>query len=332
MGADGVLPSNSEFLVLGGTLDLAGHNQTVAFLSSTNTGSPFALNPAGVIASSSTTADSVFTLNSTSTENILAGRILDSVAGGTRTVGLTLTGGGTLTLTNVSTYSGDTTISAGTLVLSNNASIGNSSNIILAAGATLSAELRNNGTVPLNPGQTLKGNGAFNVTGRLINNGTLEFKLNKSGAVLSGDTLNGLTQLTYGGTLQLVLSGDPLDTSDNFQLFHAADYAGSFADIVPAVPASGLAWDTSTLTTDGTLRVKTGPNPTPTNIVMQVTGGQLDLSWPDDYKGWRLETNSVSVASPEFWFVVPGSTLTNRVIVTVDPAEMNVFYRLRLPQ
>ncbi len=66
-------------------------------------------------------------------------------------------------------------------------------------------------------------------------------------------------------------------------------------------------------------------------LTVQVSGDQLDISWP--LAGGRLETqtNSPSAGLSATWFTVPGSTTTNRVIVPIDPANGNVFYRLALP-
>jgi hypothetical protein len=40
------------------------------------------------------------------------------------------------------------------------------------------------------------------------------------------------------------------------------------------------------------------------------------------------QTNAVNVADPTYWFPVPESVLTNRMIFNVDPAQTNVFYQL----
>lgn len=53
----------------------------------------------------------------------------------------------------------------------------------------------------------------------------------------------------------MTLTGEPLADGDEIHLFTFAGASGAFASIVPATPGAGLAWDTSTLTTDGTLRV-----------------------------------------------------------------------------
>jgi autotransporter-associated beta strand protein len=335
IGAAGALPPASALNVWGGTLDLAGFNAQVGYLTSTNTGSPFAQNFTGKIGNSSTTSDSVFTVHSALNNNALTAAIMDSVHGGTRKTGLTLSGGGTLTLGNpTNTYSGDTLISSGTLVLSNAGAILNSANIIIAAGSKLDATLRADQTLTISPVQTLKGDGAITVLGKLVNQGALEFKVSKSGGGLSGDQLQELTDLTYGGSLKLVLSGQPLADGDSIKLFDAGTYQGAFAAITPASPGAGLRWDTSELTASGTLRVATGPATTPPSITFAMEGdGIMKLEWPETHKGWLLQaqTNSVAVGLSDNWVPVNASLTTNRLFIPVDQTQGAVFHRMILP-
>jgi len=180
--------------------------------------------------------------------------IQDSLSGGTRKVGLALLGG-SLTLTNVNTYSGDTTISAGTFSLLGAGSIANSSTISFGNGATLDVSGRIDAGLTVGASQTLRGNGAFNVFGNLTNSGTIELKVNKSGSTLTADSIHGLSQIAYGGTLKIDLSGDPLVGGEVISLFAATGYSGGFASITPASPGPGLAWYRVNLGIDGTLHV-----------------------------------------------------------------------------
>jgi hypothetical protein len=68
-----------------------------------------------------------------------------------------------------------------------------------------------------------------------------------------------------------------------------------------------------------------------TNITFSVTGNQLDLSWPSNYTGWLLQSNSASVKTTNAWSSVPGSAGTNTYGVMISPAQSNVFYRLAHP-
>ncbi len=152
---------------------------------------------------------------------------------------------------------------------------------------------------------------------------------------LSGDQVVGLTSVTYDGTLT-VLNVGGIGAATNgavVKLFDAAACDGSFTETsLPVLPV-GLAWDTSGLA-NGTIQiVQSSINTTPTNLTYSITGDQLDISWPADQIGWRLEgqTNSIDVGMSSNWFTVPDSATTNRVILTVDPANGAVFYRLVYP-
>lgn len=323
MGAHNVFPNTVtlNITVAAAILDLAGFNQSVDTLTGP-----------GIVGNSSTTADSTLTVHPSGL-SLFGGVIRDSVAGGTRKAGLTVSSG-SLTVSSNNTYTGTTTILAGALELLVNGSISNSATINIADGATLNASLRTDGTLTVNPSQTLKGDGAFNVAGSLVNAGTIELKLNKSGATLTNDSINNLSSITYGGTLKLGITASPaLTTSDSFKLFNAGGYGGAFTDLIPA-PGFGLAWDTSTLITDGILRIVTSTVPTTgTNITVAVTGNQMELSWPSEYIGWRLQaqTNALNVGISTNWFEVSGSTTTNHIFMPVNPANGTVFYRMIFP-
>lgn len=324
LGVDNALPTSLtvNITAAAAVFDLGGFNQAIDTLTGP-----------GIIANSSTTSDSTLTVHPSGL-SLFSGSIRDSVAGGTRKVGLTVAGG-ELTLSGTNTYTGDTIIQAGLLELMVGGEIPNTERIHVESGATLSAVLRSDQTLTLNPGQTLAGNGAFNVFGSVTNNGTIELKLNKAGATLSNDSIQNLFGITYGGTLKLNITASPaLTTSDEFPLFSSSSYDGAFIEIIPAAPAPGLAWDTSTLAIDGTLRITTSTvNVNPTNLTFSVSGGEVELSWPESHVGWRLQaqTNSINVGISDNWFTVPGSSSTNRVILAVDPANGTVFYRMVYP-
>ena len=62
-------------------------------------------------------------------------------------------------------------------------------------------------------------------------------------------------------------------------------------------------------------------------------GGQMQLSWPLDHLGWHLETqtNSLNAGPGTNWVVVANSDKTNRVFITILPANGSAFFRLVYP-
>lgn len=337
LGIDDALPNNVPFSMGQATgtnaiFDLNGFNQQLGTLSSVE----YANIP--IIANSSTTSDSVLSL---ADGGAYAGLIQDSISNGTHKVGLTILSGAPnpQQLSRVCTYSGPTTLQGGgRLSLVGSGSIPNSTPIELASGAFIDVRSKSDSTLTVQSTQTLRGDGTFFVNGNLASQGTIELKLNKSGDTLTNDKIGiiGLEyQITYGGTLKLDLSGDPLDSTDTFQLFDAGpgQYAGAFSSIVPSTPGPGLAWNTSSLTTDGTLKIDVNIPTTPINITFAVVSGgtELEVAWPEAYKGWTLQgqTNALSVGITTTWHDVPDSAATNRVYLPIDPANGSVFHRLR---
>ena len=72
------------------------------------------------------------------------------------------------------------------------------------------------------------------------------------------------------------------------------------------------------------------PSGVPTNIVWQVNGGQLQLSWPQDHTGWSLQaqTNAPGAGLGTDWVTLPNSGSTNQTSISMDPAVGSVFFRL----
>jgi len=297
MGADSVFPTNAFVnFTAAANLDLGGYSQQIAGLNGTNA--------AFIVGSSSTTSDSTLSINATFPSTNW-GVIQDSLSGGTRKVGLGLLGG-SLTLTNINTYSGDTTISAGTLYLLGAGSIANSGTVNIGAGAALDVSGRLDGSLTVGANQTLKGDGAFNVVGNLTNNGTIELKLTKSGSTLTSDSVQGASQIAFGGTLKLDLNGDPLANGDTFALFSATGYSGAFPTFIPSTPGPGLAWYGGTLTFDGKISVLSVPlatatSVTGTNITVIGNHGPSSLTY--------VVIASINVTSPrDFWLPISTNT------------------------
>ncbi len=178
LGADNALPATVDLLMgqanSTGIFDLAGFDQEIDTFS-VNAGSPANLQ---FVVNRSTASDSILTFNGGS--STFAGIIQNSVAGGTRTVGLTVAGG-SLTLSGVNTYSGATTVNGGTLLVSGSIA---ASAVTVNSGGTLGGS-GTTGTVTVNSGGTL----APGSSPSIINTGNLSLA---AGGIYSVE-LNGLT-------------------------------------------------------------------------------------------------------------------------------------------
>jgi len=267
--------------------------------------------------------------------------------------GLTKSGAGKLTLNGNHTFTGITTISQGTLALGAAGTIPNSTQIILTNNSALDVTGRSDGTLTLSSGKILRGNGSIlgNVTaasgatvspgfsiGALVVSGTLTFQASSTNVMElnatthTNDLITGLTSVNYGGRLVLTNLSGTLAAGDSFKLFSSGSYNGSFTSITVPTLNGNLIW-TNKLTIDGTLAVISPVNSTPTNITASVIGGALQLSWPADHIGWRLEaqTNNLTAGLNTNWFTVSGSSETNQILLPINPANGSVFWRLAYP-
>ncbi|HSY19405.1 MAG TPA: autotransporter-associated beta strand repeat-containing protein [Candidatus Acidoferrales bacterium] len=239
-----------------------------------------------------------------------------------------------LILAATNNYSGTTTVNGGTVLvegISGTNSISVTGGLLGGIGFIRGA-VTTSGGGNLSPGDANMVLATLIISNRLTLGGTCTMDADKTGSTFTSDVITNITTLTLGGTLALNLTGDTLVAGDSFKLFSFASASGAFTSITPSQPADGLQWDTSHLTTDGTLGV-TAVNATPAPIMATVSGNQLTLSWPADHTGWRLQvqTNTLSSGLGSNWVDVAGSTLVNSIQFTLNPVNGTVFYRMVYP-
>jgi len=75
------------------------------------------------------------------------------------------------------------------------------------------------------------------------------------------------------------------------------------------------------------------PSNVSTNLSFQDSDNQLQVSWPADHLGWRLQiqTNSPNEGLGSNWVTIPDSTNATVANIPVDPANGSVFFRLIYP-
>jgi autotransporter-associated beta strand protein len=248
---------------------------------------------------------------------------------------ITNVGSGIVTLSGITNdYTGATVVLGGTLRV--NGGLLNSP-VSVAAGATLGGTGTIYTPVILEAGSTLAPAtatiGMLAVSNDLTIAGNVFFKLRRNQAQ-SNDlaVVSGL--LTNSGTGTIILSnlGPGLVTGDTFRLFSQPLANGSALTISPTV---GITW-TNRLAWDGTVAVTYAPPLVSTNppyLTNIVVGGNLNLSWPADHLGWRLEvqTNQLTVGLATNWVTWPGSTTNTSESIPVLPGNPSVFFRLVYP-
>jgi autotransporter-associated beta strand protein len=245
--------------------------------------------------------------------------------------GLMKIGQGILTLSGANTYTGDTMIGTGTLLLSGSL-LGNGT-VWVTNNGTLSGNGIINGPVNVGSNAVLAvGNtsiGALTISNSLTfaAGATNNVRLNK----LTGtnDTVQGLTQVNYEGTLMVTNLGGTLALNDKFKLFGADSYVGNFSTLVLPTLSAGLGWSNS-LAVDGSIQVVSGVNTNSPMLTNSFSGGVLTLSWPTDHSGWELQaqTNALNVGLNTNWVTIPGSDMVTSTNFVINPQNPTVFYRL----
>jgi fibronectin-binding autotransporter adhesin len=261
-----------------GVFDLNGKNEGFRALIGTG----------GTVRNDAASTTSALTLGESSiiTDSFTySGAIVD----GAGTTSLTKTGAGTQTLNGTNTYTGNTTINGGTLALGAGGSIASSSQIIVGATTTLDVTATGGWTVGAS--QTLSGPGTvignttitgdlrpgsspgtLTITGNLGLNSDSDLFIELGGTgILDFDRLLVSGQLSASGNIlvSLVNSFNPA-VNDSFQIATFTGFAGTGAtfDFLGAPLDSGLSWDTSSFSTNGTITVI----PEPASVLLAALG------------------------------------------------------------
>jgi autotransporter-associated beta strand protein len=246
-----------------------------------------------------------------------------TITNGNNSTAITKVGTGTWTLSGTNSYSGVTVVSNGVLALSGSGSLTVTPSITVVSNAFIDVSARTDGALMLNSGQTLNGDGVvlgsvIASTGSTIDPGPAPgvistFTITNALQLQSGSTLNmdldyyqflaqgtndlisGLASVTYGGTLNLLITS--IETNSVFKLFSANSYSGAFEAINPPFPPlNGFAWDTGHLTVDGTLRL-TIQRPRISNVAISGTDFVISaINGPPS--GNVLVLTSTNIANP----------------------------------
>ena len=209
-----------------------------------------------------------WTVGSANTDETFRGIINNwsvSGSGHSGTVSIVKTGTGLWRLTGSNDYKGTTKINDGTLVVNGTHS---------GTGAVTVAE-----------GATLAGKGSIAASVTISGGATLQ--VGDTLATDKGLTLKGKLTLKDGAVLRLndAMMSATKEVGKEYRVFtlSGGSVSGTFAEIIPAIPADGLEWDVSMLYTKGVLRVA---EPTAVGSVnaaknkkteyFQLTGERLD--------------------------------------------------------
>ncbi len=238
--------------------------------------------------------------------------------------GLTKNGAGVLTLQGANTYAGATVVNGGALRVDGSLA---SSAVTVAGGA-----LSGNGVVT---GPVNVTSGALAPAGSLSINNTLTFAatgealMQVNAETTGADLAQGITTVTYNGTLILTNTAGTLTNNQSFQLFSAADHTGTFVSVASA--GGGATWSFDPATGVATVLSTMATTPTNISFAVNAAGTELSLTWPGSHEGWFAQSNTVSVAEAGEWFDIPDSNSGTNLVIPIDQSQGQVFYRLRKP-
>ena len=255
---------------------------------------------------------------------------VNTVLAGTN--GLEKLGNGTLVLTAANTYSGSTLITEG--VLRVNGQVG-ADGITNASGYLEGAGLIS-GPVVVQSGATFC---PSNSLGTLSLSNTLTLQAGSTtlievNAATSGhDTIQGLSGISYGGTLVVTNLGGTLAVGQSYPVFHAASASGNFANITPKPgadlrwrfdPGSGILSIVSTASQPGFANIALAG----TNVVAHVTNG------PPSVTAYVLVSTNVALPRTNWTHLVTNTfdvtgdfTFTN----VITPSAPQRFYLISVP-
>jgi len=251
--------------------------------------------------------------------------------GSATTIHLLKTNAGTLTISGAATFSGTTTNWRGGIFVN-----GSLSSPVTVVGGTLGGRGTIGGAVILQSGATISPGASI---GTLTANGSVTLQsasttfieLNKS--VATNDLLRVTGALNYGGTLIVANLGGTLMAGDNFKIFQAASYNNAFSSFSLPPLATGLAWNTSTLT-NGALSVIANATPQ-FNSIVRLGDGNFQLSGTGAaFQNYEVRA-ATNLMPPIDWLLVTNTTAdTNGWFNLLDPDATNHpqrFYRIFIP-
>jgi autotransporter-associated beta strand protein len=230
---------------------------------------------------------------------------------------LTKSGAGTLRLTSANSYTSGTAIEAGTLLINNASGSGTGSGPITVNGGTLGGSGIIAGPVQVNIAGALSPGTASSIGNLTLNTapvliGTTLAKINRNaGSPLADKIALTAGTLTYGGRLAVTNIGAAFVGGEEFTIFSAPAYAGSFNEFSLPTLGSALNWDTGSLPINGSIRVNRAPVAAPiafTNtppLVLEIPIASL-LANATDADGDALQLASIDLMT------------TNGITLTTD--------------
>jgi autotransporter-associated beta strand protein len=144
------------------------------------------------------------------------------------------------------------------------------------------------------------------------------------------------TNLNYGSTITNFAGTVTGFVGGNTLLSATAGTLEFTGTNTPTTPVGSYPITGSGLTASNYVFVQAAGNATaltitssiPATLSVSLSATQLTISWPPAYVGYTLETNSSDISNPADWYPYAGSTTASGEVITIDPSQTNVFFRL----
>jgi autotransporter-associated beta strand protein len=253
----------------------------------------------------------------------------------TNTGSITKIGAGVLTLAGTNTYAGRTMVNGGTLALGGSGNLA-STNITVAGGAMFDVSGLSTAFV-LGSSRTVTNTSVGAIISGTNNCSVGTLSLVTDGTNAAFIQTNGTMMVSPSTVIKVNNTGATL-TSGIHPLIGAAA-TGNLGKITGAFPAVVLTGNgavaATTLQINGAggldLLVASTIASNSTNINFTISGGTLTLTWPADHLGWIAQSNAVDLSLSNFWFDIAGSQTATNLVIPINPAAPQVYYRLRYP-
>ena len=196
-------------------------------------------------------------------------------------------------------------------------------------GGTLAGNGTINGPTTVQVGGILApgvgGIGLLTLPNALNLGGSAVMELNQAGN--TNDSIVSVSSINYGGSLVVNNLGGTLLAGDTFKLFTAWAYFGSFASTTLPTLTAGLAWDTTGLLVDGTIKVVSVAPPALAGAAVLPDGNfQLTLTGTVG-QGYKILASSDVAAPLNTWTVLQTGTLPTATYQYTDLTATNYAYR-----
>ncbi len=229
-----------------------------------------------------------------------------------------------------------TTVNSGTLLVNNTVGSGTGSGgVTVNSGGTLGGTGSIGGPVTVSSGGTIAAGasiGTLTINSDLTLSGNVAVEVNTSAnpsndlIIVSGVVSNAATASVTVNNL-----GPALTVGKKFTIFSSPVANGA----AMTVSGGGMNW-TNNLAVDGSISALSVASSVNTNtfaINASVSGSNLNLSWPPDRLGWKvqMQTNSLSAGLNANWVTLSATASVTNYTVTINPANPTVFIRMIYP-